>query len=207
MGCTPALRFVATALLDATGDLDLAAAVLGHKSVEILRKHYVGDRGQRIAAGLGAVQEAWPDVLKGSGFLSLSDASPRPDTPGPARPGQYTTRHACLARGRSRVARSQSGNSWSPATVRVAFGVLLQHGDERVHVEIVWPADVTHVTTRASVAEITEAISDAEGYTPGRVDEPDRARVIGRTRGGRRLVVIVRLRGAVTVIPITAWEE
>jgi hypothetical protein len=97
VGCTPALRFVATALLDATGDLDLAAAVLGHKSVEILRKHYVGDRGQRIAAGLGAVQEAWPDVLKGSGFPEPPRrlASTRHAWPGPVRPVHDSPRLPC----------------------------------------------------------------------------------------------------------------
>lgn len=85
--------------------------------------------------------------------------------------------------------------------------LVLQHGDEQVHVEIVWASDVEHATHRASIGEITEAITDAEGYTPGKVDGPDRARIVRRTMGGRRHVVIVELRDPVTVVPITAWEE
>ena len=77
-----------------------------------------------------------------------------------------------------------------------------------VHLEIVWDdANVKHATQRATITEIGEAIDDAPHYARGRTGGSDRALIVGRTRGGRRLVVVVHVRDAVTVRPITAWEE
>jgi integrase len=51
-------RYVGTELLNLNGgDLDAAATTLGHRDVETLRRHYVADRGQRIARGLAALAE------------------------------------------------------------------------------------------------------------------------------------------------------
>lgn len=77
-----------------------------------------------------------------------------------------------------------------------------------MHLEIVWDDDnELHATQRASVSEITQAILDAPSYTKGRTNASDRAMLVGSTYGGRRLRVVVQLRGSVTVRPITAWEE
>lgn len=77
-----------------------------------------------------------------------------------------------------------------------------------MHLEIVWDDNnEPHATQRATVTEITQAILDAESYTKGRADASDRAMLVGTTKGGRRLSVVVQLRDSVTVRPITAWED
>lgn len=77
-----------------------------------------------------------------------------------------------------------------------------------MHLEIVWDdGNELHATQRATIAEITQAILDASHYTKGRTDASDRAMLVGTTDGGRRLRVVVQLRGSITVRPITAWEE
>lgn len=88
--------------------------------------------------------------------------------------------------------------------------LLLQHdeSDHAVHLEIVWDdRNELHATQRATMAEITQAILDADSYSKGRTDGSDRAMLVGITKGGRRLRVVVQIRDAVTVRPITAWEE
>lgn len=77
-----------------------------------------------------------------------------------------------------------------------------------MHLEIVWDdGNLEHATRRASMLEISEAVDDAERYTKGRTDGSDRALIVGRTSGGRRLVIVVQVRDPATVRPITAWEE
>lgn len=79
--------------------------------------------------------------------------------------------------------------------------------DHAVYLEIVWDdRNLEHATSRATAAEITQAIQDADHYTTGRTGSSDRAMLEGRTLGGRRLVVVVHVRGPVTVRPITAWD-
>ncbi len=71
-----------------------------------------------------------------------------------------------------------------------------------MHLEIVWDeANLDHATQRATTAEIAEVIEDAPDYTRGRTDSSDRALIVGRTRGGRRLTLVVQIRDAVTVRP------
>ena len=48
-------RYVATRLLNTTGDLDLTAEIIGHKSIEVLRKRYVTTRDDRAATAMDAV--------------------------------------------------------------------------------------------------------------------------------------------------------
>jgi uncharacterized DUF497 family protein len=77
-----------------------------------------------------------------------------------------------------------------------------------VHLEIVWDDhNELHATQGASITEITQAILDAPSYIKGRTGASDRAMLVGSTGGGRRLRVVVQLRGSTTVRPITAWEE
>ena len=86
--------------------------------------------------------------------------------------------------------------------------IIATQGRVAVHLEIVWDdANLEHATQRATATEISEAIDDAPHYARGRTHGSDRAVIVGRTLGGRRLVVVVHLRDAVTVRPITAWEE
>lgn len=86
----------------------------------------------------------------------------------------------------------------------------MQHdeSDHDVYLEIVWDDNnELDATQRATMAEITQAILDADGFTTGRTDASDRAMLVGTTTGGRRLRVVVHIRDSVTVRPITAWEE
>lgn len=77
-----------------------------------------------------------------------------------------------------------------------------------MRLEIVWDDNnEEHATKRATMTEITQATLDAPHYTKGRTDATDRAMLVGETHGGRRLVVVVHVRDAVTVRPITAWDE
>lgn len=77
-----------------------------------------------------------------------------------------------------------------------------------MHLEVIWDdRNEPHATERATMAEITQAILDADSYSKGRTNRSDRAMLVGNTRGGRRLRVVVQIRDAVAVRPITAWEE
>lgn len=67
-------------------------------------------------------------------------------------------------------------------------------------------ANLEHATRRASVAEIEQALANADRMRRHRL--PDRRLLRGKTDGGRRLAIIVQLDDdGRRVRPITAWEE
>lgn len=77
-----------------------------------------------------------------------------------------------------------------------------------MYLEIVWDdQNLEHATQRATATEINQAIEDAPNYVKGRTDSSDRALIMGRTNGGRLLQIVVEVRDAVTVRPVTAWDK
>lgn len=68
-------------------------------------------------------------------------------------------------------------------------------------------ANLDHATVRASVAEIEQAIANADRLYRNR-QSPSRRLIRSDTDGGRRLVIVIALLDdGRAVRPITAWEE
>lgn len=66
-------------------------------------------------------------------------------------------------------------------------------------------ANLDHATRRLTVAEIEQALANADEWfrNPKR---PDRRLVRSRTDGGKRVLVVVQIVGD-GVRPVTGWEE
>jgi hypothetical protein len=66
--------------------------------------------------------------------------------------------------------------------------------------------NIEHAASRATVDEITQAITNAKTMIKHRTI-PNRVVILAETDGGRKLTVIADVVRGDTLRPVTAWEE